>query len=111
MFKDCKCGRSIPKEWPRCGECTQKRSQVDMQQRMEGQGYRDKVAKRSKVTQLIAAMRSDGKPDSEQEEIKAAQEGIRQTIQRLRVNDQRKLRQQFAHDNLAPALKDWMEDD
>jgi len=60
MFKDCKCGRSIPAEWPRCGECAQKRTKAEMRQRMEGKRYDDKVSLRHSLAQSVAVMRGKG---------------------------------------------------
>ena len=111
MFKDCKCGRSIPREWTRCGECTEKRSVVDMHQRMEGSSYRKKVRIRSALARLRGEATAKVAPTPEQEVLKETQESALLVVQRLRETRQRKLRTQFTHDNLAPALKAWMEDD
>ena len=97
---DCKCGRSIPKQWKRCGECAERRSLVESMQSRDGVNYDDKVSLRHKVALSLTKMRDTPK------QVTASE-----ILSTLRNKNQRAMRQQFAHDNLAPALKRWMEGD
>ena len=125
MFKDCRCGRSIPSQWPMCGECKLVRTKVDVAQRMEGPRYRRKVALRAKCTLTLAQLRRPDETDeanavelTEEEQavseaeriVNEAQEQALKVLFIIRLQKQMKLRRKLQHDNLAPALKEWMED-
>ena len=101
MFKDCKkCGRSIPKDWPRCGECQALREKVATKQQLEGNAYRDKVALRHRV--VAGIMRRRPKPV-------VGQLSVRRILEQKRLMDGRKAIRKAQHKLVAPALKEWME--
>lgn len=91
-MRDCKCGRSIPKEWTRCAECAKVAFDIG-ESRQE-----DEIALRHKLTLSIARMRGET-PAKTVDKILAVKQ----------ANSQRALAQKYAHENLAPALKKWME--
>ncbi len=115
MFKDCKCGRSIPRQWTRCGECEQARTRVATEQMLEVSTYRDKVKRRHQITVALARLR----PRPKVEEVLAkppvvlatdGEQAIHRIMEQHRIMLGRKRIRKAQHDLVGPALRDWMED-
>ena len=70
-MKDCKlCGRRIPKEWARCGECAVARERVEAEHTLEGESYRKKVVARHSALTTLSGLRPKPVKETETEEPK-----------------------------------------
>ena len=99
------CGRSIPKEWKRCGECQDIRTLAIHKESLEGDGYRDKVANRHKLALSIAKMRNE---HTVNEVVSDEALSLTRMLMRQGVKIENALRKEFTHANVAPAIERFM---
>ena len=121
MFHDCKrCGRSIPADWQRCGECEDVRDILyglhsvtnhDERRRLRFKGALA-LARMRRVPVTEAPTRnapSKPKPTTEPVRTPISNESAFQILSNVRHRHAIKMRRGFTHENVRPSIEAWLE--